>query len=186
MLFGIDYGSKMAGTTVIAALNTAHQVVLYSSKKNQDADAMIMDHVNDLNPEQIGIDAPLSLPLAYRSAGDDFFYRSADRALNAMSPMFLGGLTARAMRLARLLTPPIIEVYPGALARALDFKSFDYKKKEAQYAKMLAELDWQVEYDRHPMNSHEMDAIIALFVTWKFKNNQAQTVGNPDEGLIYF
>ena len=185
MLFGIDYGSKLAGTTVIAYLDNG-QIKTISSEKKQDADQFIMDHVRELKPTLIGIDAPLSLPRAFFGKGEDYFYREADRHLKAMSPMFLGGLTARAMRLVHQLEGSFIEVYPGALARELDLKKFSYKKKDADYQAMLAQLSWTVSYKRMPINAHEMDAVLALFITWKFMNNQAQRVGNPDEGLIYF
>jgi predicted nuclease with RNAse H fold len=103
MHFGIDYGSKMAGTTVIT-YNQDNVLYQRSSVKNGDADAFILDCVTELQPGQIYIDAPLSLPLACFGKGTDFFYREADRKLKAMSPMFLGGLTARAMKLRLQLT----------------------------------------------------------------------------------
>ena len=45
MIAGIDYGSKMAGTTVIA-FEQNNKVVLIGSRENQDADQMILDFVN--------------------------------------------------------------------------------------------------------------------------------------------
>jgi hypothetical protein len=40
MIAGIDYGSKMAGTTVIC-IQKGTQVILFQSQKNQDADLFI-------------------------------------------------------------------------------------------------------------------------------------------------
>ena len=98
MIIGVDYGSKLAGTTVIA-YNMGDGIRLERSKKNQDADQMIIDFVAEYNPQVIGIDAPLSLPGVYTGlvGFEDYHYRACDKALKAMSPMFLGGLTARAM-----------------------------------------------------------------------------------------
>jgi len=64
MHFGIDYGSKLAGTTVITYDHKGqlHQV---SSAKKQDADAMILAVATELEPTSIYLDGPLSLPGAY-------------------------------------------------------------------------------------------------------------------------
>ena len=95
---GIDYGSKLAGTTSICWLEQDKLSIKQSSKK-ENADEMIEDILNHLKPEFVFIDCPLTLPSAYHGEGDDFFYRHCDKELRAMSPMFLGGLTARGMRL---------------------------------------------------------------------------------------
>ena len=186
MLVGIDYGSKLAGTTVIASLGSDNVIQLISSDKKQDADEMIRCEMDRLHPSLVGIDAPLSLPSVYQGKGEDYFYRQCDRQLRAMSPMFLGGLTARAMKLNAQLEVPLIEVYPGALARAKSFEEFNYKQKTVAYEKILSSLDWACEYAALPENGHQLDAILALYITWRFKNNQAEQVGDPDEGLIYY
>lgn len=90
MHLGIDYGSKLAGTTAIC-YQEGDALTIIQSEKKQDADRFINDTVESLKPEQIFIDAPLSLPAAYFGNGDDYFYRDCDRQLKAMSPMFLGG-----------------------------------------------------------------------------------------------
>ena len=185
MLFGIDYGSKMAGTTVVASLEK-DQVELFSAAKKQDADIFISQLVEEKEPELIGIDAPLSLPAVYHENGDDYFYRQCDKELKAMSPMFLGGLTARAMKLKANLGIAMVEVYPGALARDLQLNRFDYKLKEADYAEMISLLHWDANLERMPENSHEFDSILALYITWKLENDQALQVGRLDEGLIYY
>ncbi len=96
---GIDYGAKLAGTTAISFVEN-NQIKTVQSVRKQNADTFCLDWISRLKPDFIMIDAPLSLPLAYFGKGDDYFYRQADRELKAMSPLFLGGLTARAMRLA--------------------------------------------------------------------------------------
>jgi len=185
MLFGIDYGSKLAGTTVIARLENG-EVSFSSSKKKKDADLFIKESLEHCKPTAVGIDAPLSIPKAYTQEGDDFFYRASDKALRAMSPMFLGGLTARAMKLKSEVLIPFYEVYPGALARELSLNQFNYKKADADYASMIEALDWGVDILEKPTNSHELDAILALFILWKIQHKKAISVGDADEGLIYY
>lgn len=59
MILGIDYGSKMAGTTVVALMRKHDEVELIQSQKNQDADKMILDLVNSLKDVWlVFIDAP--------------------------------------------------------------------------------------------------------------------------------
>lgn len=93
---GVDYGSKLAGTTVITFLSQ-NQLVTYQSPKGKNADDWLKNLLSTQKIGTIYIDAPLSLPSAYCGKGDNFHYRKADQMLHAMSPMFLGGLTARAI-----------------------------------------------------------------------------------------
>ncbi len=191
MLAGIDYGSKLAGTTVLATLDGKTVQCLQSAKK-RDADAFLLDALPQFPLTIVGIDAPLSLPGIYRYGApfEDYFYREADRALSAMSPMFLGGLTARAMRLRNQLNLPkteVIETYPGALARKLGLKSHQYKQKMADLPPFLAwwlpQLPFQVD-PKMVTSWHHVDAILALFSTWRYQNGQAEIFGQPEEGQI--
>ena len=187
MIAGIDYGSKMAGTTVIA-FQRDKTIALISSKKNQDADQMILDFVDEYHPTLIGLDAPLSLPGVYSDSQsyDDFFYRVADKEVKAMSPMFLGGLTARAMRLKSLVTDKteVIEVYPAMRAKRLNLAEYAYKKKEADYPNLLKRI--VPNHSIHINSSHELDAVIAWNIAIAFNRGEAQSVGNTKEGLIYY
>ncbi len=188
MIVGIDYGSKLAGTTVIAFENEG-EITLMSSKKNQDADRMILDFVDEYNPKLIGLDAPLSLPGVYSNPErfDDYFYRLADKEVSAMSPMFLGGLTARAMKLKSLIgaKTEVIEVYPSMRAKSLNLSEFAYKKKGADYSKMLKRI---LDTSELPdlKTSHELDAILALQIALAFRRGNAVDVGTVEEGIIYY
>ena len=105
-----------------------------------DADAFIHSEAIHLKPRMIFIDAPLSLPGIYWLGNGfrDHFFRQCDKEMNAMSPMFLGGLTARAMRLKAELKSTgckIIETYPRMLTemRYLSNEHKVYgKRKEGQ------------------------------------------------------
>ena len=127
---GVDYGSKLAGTTAISYLEEG-KIRILQSKKKEDADQFLSELILRLSPKSIFIDAPLSLPAAYHNKGTDYFYRKADRDCKAMSPMFLGGLTARAMKLkAQHADRNFIEVYPAMLARVVLELGEAYAKKE--------------------------------------------------------
>jgi len=57
---GIDYGSKLAGTTAICVKIEGH-LDLFQSGKKQDADLFISKIIHQYQPEKVFIDAPLSL-----------------------------------------------------------------------------------------------------------------------------
>lgn len=190
---GIDFGSKLAGTTVIC-YTTGTTVQFAASQKKQDADAFILDFFSAHPVELIGIDAPLSLPAVYSNKNQsDYFYREADKALGAMSPMFLGGLTARAMRLSHQLnhsSSQVIEVYPGALARHLNLSNWGYKKEREHIPATadvihahLTNFDIRTE-DLHSW--HHVDALLCFLTTQRFLNNRAVLAGNVHEGIIVY
>ena len=108
-----------------------------------------------------------------------------------MSPMFLGGLTARAMQLSAKLKAfkieSVIETYPKMVCGTLGLDMTRYKKDSA-YLEELNFLDYlhnaQLEHD--VKNWHQWDALMALLACLKHKNGTAEAVGNPLEGIIYF
>jgi predicted nuclease with RNAse H fold len=189
---GIDYGSKMAGTTVIAWVGDSGQFHFRQSAKKRDADTFLLDWADQQErPGQLFLDAPLSLPGVYRDPGhhSDYFYRAADKEVQAMSPMFLGGLTARAMRLVRDWRARgwlVHEVYPGHLARSFNLKELGYKKKASDLANVLAALQQKMPGlpEAVPGNWHQFDALLAFCSGWRYQKGQHFTYGDPEEGLI--
>jgi len=188
---GVDYGSKMAGTTVICYYDTTtQQLTLEGSEKKKDADAFLKKSIKTHQPSYVFIDAPLSLPLVYqnRPGYTDFFFRKVDREVQGMSPLFLGGLTARAMKLAHDLSPlPFYETYPAAQSQRMNLKPLGYKTKVAQLAPVLGEINQQYpEFVIPPIkNWHEVDALLALIGAYRFWKNEHQVMGDKDEGLVY-
>ncbi len=188
---GIDYGSKLAGTTVIAMVREG-QVSWLCSQKKQDADAMIRQWSRDWEPELIFLDAPLSLPGVYtgQAGKSDYFYRAADQELKAMSPLFLGGLTARAMQLAhslRLADRRIVEVYPAPMATRLGLKEKGYKKSGDPSSMLFSLLDnnsWSSELPEK-VSWHMVDALLAALIGKRFLSGEAQAFGDPEEGQIW-
>ncbi len=197
---GIDYGSKLAGTTVIAHLENG-KIQFFSSKKNQDADRFILEWTKKYQPDQVFIDAPLSLPGVYtnNSERDNYFYRKADLETKAMSPMFLGGLTARAMQLkTRLLEQNIevIEIYPSYLADVLQLDRNLYKKQTEHIPSVVSSLSKSLglllSSSQSPPVSlfsnlpdwHHVDALLALISGIRYVKNQHLIFGEPQEGQI--
>lgn len=188
MIAGIDFGSKLAGTTVLAWFD-GHKVQLLQSAKGQDADALLEKWVTDKQISRVFMDAPLSLPGVYNGEGSDYFYRAGDRELGAMSPLFLGGLTARAMRLAagwRRAGLEVNEAYPGALWKVMGDKKLAYKKDLADLSGCLAllQLHWQVKLPA-VVNWHQFDALLALTTGFRHTQGKAKAYGDPHEGCIY-
>ena len=193
-VWGIDFGSKLAGTTVVA-YEVNGQVHFKASAKKQDADQMIRDLAAELNPVLIGIDAPLSLPGVYTSKPgfDDHFYRLCDKATKAMSPMFLGGLTARAMKLAGVLQgagSELIEVYPVNSGVELGLKAHGYRTKSPDLDQIIRALTAHsgltVNSDHSELTGHHIDAWLALITTRHYQAGKARQAGHAEEGLIYY
>ena len=203
-IWGIDYGSKLAGTTSVASIEMDfenvelrnHQekcsVSLNSTAKKQDADAFILELARTDKPKLVFLDAPLSLPRAYFGEGTDYFYRPVDRLVGAMSPMFLGGLTARAMRLVHKLEEGdadilVQETYPKLRAQQLNLIKEGYKKDSKNIENCLALLlrefpEWNLKRD--PVTWHEMDALLALSSGVRFVNKVSIAYGEIDEAQI--
>lgn len=187
---GVDYGSKLAGTTVIAALEN-NSVFFFQSEKKKDADRFLLEWVEKYQPDKVFIDAPLSLPRIYASPAGrgDYFYREADRLLGAMSPMFLGGLTARAMQFKAGIghrSTQIVEVYPRQMARELHLTQTGYKKNREHILPCLEKLQSYLPFPvaKPPADWHQFDALLAFTSGWRYENNKHQSFGDPAEGVI--
>lgn len=190
---GVDYGSKLAGTTAIAYFEPESGMLKFvRSPKGDDADLFLQNWLKTHPVKTVCIDAPLSLPRVYRTPGQygDYFYREADRSVKAMSPMFLGGLTARAMQLQSRLTEAGIacqEVYPGGLARIFGLNTHGYKDKRSRPADLREHLQ---EVLPHPVrwdlvsDWHAFDALLAYASGWRFIQGNHVTAGTPEEGVI--
>jgi predicted nuclease with RNAse H fold len=190
MHIGIDFGAKLSGTTAICMGVVGERLEVACSKKGQDADHFLNAALKGKAPATVCIDAPLSLPLAYRQAQmvPDFFYREADRQIKAMSPLFLGGLTARACRLAHEWSKQgfsVFEGYPGGLIKSLK-QVPEYKTTKAALPPFQAFLETTLQTSIPELNSwHEADAVLAWWIGSRIKQQAATSIGNPNEGLIW-
>lgn len=183
---GIDYGAKTSGTTAIAFCNKQTLHVL-QSEKGSNADRFIDEFIKAHQPKLVFIDAPLSLPAIYRGyPGKDFFYRQCDKDLQAMSPMFLGGLSARAMQLSsRYEEIQFIETYPKHLAKLLPLKHYKKQKKLKQIN--IRELEHYLPCQiNEKINSwHKYDALLAWLSGQRYIMGIAQKYGEHQEGMIH-
>jgi uncharacterized protein len=186
---GVDFGSRYAGTTVVCYSQDG-QLFFRQSEKGEDADALIIEITKDLKINALYLNAPLSLPSAYLGMGDNFHYRQCDRELKAMSPMFLGGLTARACYLKFLLNQnnvKVHEVYPAALAGRLNSISGHYNKKQKTSVNDFIEAFLPITPLRPiklPKNWHQVDSWLAWYSGWRHINNIHTSFGTNIEGFI--
>lgn len=195
---GIDYGSKTSGNTVICH-HDGQQIQFYNTDK-KDADAFIIDWITRRQTVQnrptinaIFLDAPLSLPAVYHSIQgfSNYHYRLCDIALKAMSPMFLGGLTARAMELKKQLKEnsnvETYEVYPKALAQSVLPEQYHKKLTAHEMEKLCEVLSNAVlglTLAECPATQHQFDALLAWVSGYRFMNQQHLFFGDPREGII--
>lgn len=194
VIVGIDYGSKTSGFTC-AAVRSTGGIQVHQSTKNKDADRWLTELISPLKPALVGMDAPLSLPGALRGLPNysNYHYREADIASKAMSPMFLGGLTARAIALKNnfevALGSEVIEVYPKLAMQYIGLDPLRYKKDKYYLSTALSVLaekaDWgslEIALD----NWHQFDALLALYSSERYLRENAEKLGDEAEGLIYF
>ena len=190
VLAGIDFGAKLAGTTSMTILKDS-KFEIHDCKKGDDADVWILEQVERQAIKTVFIDAPLSLPPAYfDNKSNEFFYRKADAALGAMSPMFLGGLTARAMKMKRLLEAEhvaVFETYPAALVRELFVHSISYKKAIQGFRKELRVKTKLFGLPALPpcKTFHQMDSLLAWLSGYRHLTHQSILHGSKEEGEIF-
>ncbi len=186
---GLDFGAKMAGTTAITFLKN-DSISSIQTIKNQDADVFLKEQISFLKPNQIFIDAPLSLPGVYAQPNvyPDFFYRACDKELAAMSPMFLGGLTARAMQLqSKFPAIEFHETYPAHKVKLLGIKELGYKTDVANIPVIISHLKerYSVTINHNTYNSwHAVDSLLAYLSGLDHQHKKAIIIGDKNEGQI--
>ncbi len=183
-IIGIDYGARFSGKTVIS-ISDGESLIFHRPEVKQDADRFVLDFLADCRPNVVAIDAPLSLPKAFFGDGMDHMYRQCDRELGAMSPMFLGGLTARAIQLCKSHPHSTwIETYPSHHVRQL--LGIKKKTKDSLIEAIgLMETICSVTFGRKPADWHELDASMCWYTARRFLQNECQVIGSKSEGLIY-
>ncbi len=186
---GIDFGARHAGTTAIC-FPDGNSLMVLQTKKGEDADSFCKHWLELLMPEAVMIDAPLSLPAAYFGKGGDFFYRNCDREAGAMSPLFLGGLTARAMQLADCYKQQGIsfyEVYPKLAFQRL-FPGIVKPSKKETFAELFEKLEGVLGFDikTGETSAHGFDAVLAWYSGQQIFRGEAVSLGDANEGLIFY
>lgn len=179
----------MAGTTAICYCEH-DSIRLVQSAKRQDADAFCESYLNKFYPTFVMIDAPLSLPGVYQNRGDDYFFRQCDRELGAMSPMFLGGLTARAMRLSQVWMKKGIvfyETWPRRVAGRFGFgQSSGLDERSVKAIVQQIEAETACSLAATIPSQHAFDALLAWYAGWCAESKKIQRAGSDEEGWIYY
>ena len=189
---GVDFGAKQAGTTA-AAMEIQGQLQVWQSPEGMDADSWLKELIQAQQAKVVYLDGPLTLPMVYgqpvSTTQADYFYRQADRELQAMSPMFIGGLTARAIKLRAELAEKgvaLLETYPAALVRLLLPNLIGYKKSPAKIPEYAEALQGQlpIEWQGPPQNWHQFDAVLAWLSGYRHATGQSALYGDAREGRI--
>lgn len=185
-LLGIDYGGKTSGNCALAFIENG-KIVSTQISKTKNPDLEIKKFILEESIDLVFIDAPLSLPIVYSDPllGSNYHYRQADMETNAMSPMYLGGFTARAMELKNSLKPiEVKETYPKQFLKLF---SLVYSEETAMKTlnKAIEYTATSLELSETIKSKHQFDAILALLSALRFVNNYHTIYGNEKEGLIY-
>lgn len=194
-IFGIDYGEKYSGTTIICH-NYSGKPGFLESDKQSDADSFILSEVIHLHPSMIFINAPLSLPGIYwlKNGYRDHFFRLCDREVDARSPMEEGALTARAMKLKTELKSTgckVYETHPGMLAGIMEVSKSGYHEMsigqlEVFVKALLAKTENASGLDIKSVRTwHHADALLAFLTGLRYLNKEHEVFGKKKEGLIF-
>jgi predicted nuclease with RNAse H fold len=187
---GIDLGNKGSGNTALCFLKN-NKLYFKQTKKNEDEWILIEELIKNYGIKLICMDAPLSLPGVYfnKEQYDDYLYRECDKACKAMSPMFIGAFTARAIQLKNLLEEKnikVMEVYPKKLCEILNLQNYYPAKKEKNIPQQLIHaISKIIPYQNSKINSmHEFDALLCWLSAYRFIHNIHLELGNKKEGVI--
>jgi predicted nuclease with RNAse H fold len=184
---GLDFGGQKSGTTCIAFYED-DRIQFKQSIKGCPTDEFLINWFEQYPSVQtIFIDAPLSLPAAYIDEGDDYMYRTADKEVGGMSPMYLGAMTARAIRFKDSMEKKdlsVIETYPAQLEKLLFGRKSP--KKEELPMQRVDNLSKNIGIEvSNPENRHQYDALLAWTSAWRFFKGESEEYGNEQEGLIF-
>jgi hypothetical protein len=184
---GIDLAGSEKRQTGFCILDgmKAYTSVLYTDEE-------IIDKIEEVKPDIIAIDAPLSLPEGRKSIEDrtNVHLRECDKELLRRRikffPITLGPmrkLTQRGIELKKILENKgfrVIEVYPGGAQDVLKIPRKQMgldKLKEGLERLKIAGLTKE-------MNDHELDAVTSAFVGKLFLERKSETLGDKKNGIV--
>jgi len=155
-------------------------------------DEEFIQRIEEVKPEVIAVDAPLSLPPGRKSIEErtNVHLRECDRELLKRRikffPITLGPmrmLTKRGIKLRKLLGNKgykVIEVYPGG---AQDFWGIPRKQDGLERLRNgLGNIGVEGLLER--TTGHELDAVTCALVGKLFLEGKSETFGNPLEGIV--
>jgi len=182
---GLDLAAKIMHPTGWAVIDERATICMEPGEVFSDYE--ILDKVKMIQPEWIGIDAPLSFPRNKM--------RSCDKQLRkfgspALPPVLIASLTRRGMKLYQVLTKKgykCIEVYPRATQKILGIKT-EGKKTAMQWRVSCQEgiSRWVGGLSlpkRKVYSSHILDAILCAYTAYCRWKGTYMEVGD-EEGKI--
>lgn len=187
LVVGLDLAGSPARPTGFCIFRgmRAETRVVYSDEE-------IIKDIEEVKPEIIAIDAPLSLPDGRKSIEDrnNVHLRECDRELLKRKikffPVTLGPmrkLTERGIRLKKILENKgykVIEVYPGGAQDILNIP-----RKQKGLDKLINGLKkLKIIGLTNEMNDHELDAITCAYVGKLFLEGKTLTFGTPTKSII--
>lgn len=195
LMFGIAYGSKLSGNTVISIMKN-NKIYFLDVDENVDCDEFILNAARHFKPEIVYINAPLSVPAVYKCVNGfkDHQFRKADKELCSISPMIIGGVTARAIELKEKLEAEletkVYETCSKSQAKNYCLDQHGYKKNGLHLVSCRnhigAQLSKKVMFDCTDVKTwNHLDAFLSLITAMRFVMGMANSHGDPDEGLIY-
>lgn len=178
VIIGIDLAGKPKNPTGWA---------LWKNKKVETSlihtNKEILEGIAHSAPNIIALDAPFSLPKKgiLRIADREMIrrgYRVFPPCLSAMKT-----LTLRARKLIKLMAKKgykTIEVHPTSTRKALNMSLKDWRKIQTTLETIGLEGDLKL----RALKSHEIDAVTAALTAYLYTKNQAEAIGNGEEGYI--
>ena len=153
--------------------------------EKKDVDEWLYEFLSTSNAKKVFFDAPLSLPRIYFDEEDEkstHHYRQADIELKAMSPMFLGGLSARAIALKKRCGKKgmiFYETYPKAVL----LQRFSGMTKDQALLSIEKELGYLIE--QKDLSEHQKDSLLAWYAGKKNLDGESFIYGREIEGQIF-
>ncbi|MCH8555192.1 MAG: hypothetical protein LAT76_08545 [Schleiferiaceae bacterium] len=191
---GVSLGGKYTGDSALAIYSNG-QILIVQPDEGVDSDAFSTQVIEQFAPEIITIDAPITIPgaLTKTSGCFDYHFRQADKECGCISPMIIGGRTARAIELKSVwekLGKEVYETSPRLLARDFGLREMGYRKTGLHLRNCAALLKASFNPDinlaeRDISNWTRLDALLALMTAMKIETKTATSIGNPEEGLIW-
>jgi predicted nuclease with RNAse H fold len=179
-ILGIDLAGKDINPTGICFLED-DRMNLFTIYTDED----ILDCINEIEPDVIVIDAPLSLPKGRCclekecECADGGHFRQAEREIRQYGhvlPLTFQGMKMLTMRGVKISSKTkdnydVIETHPRTSQNIVGFK--DSLSGLSQF--------YKISYDS---SEHELDAGVLALTGWLYKNNCSIELGDPDEGII--
>src|SRR5215831_3211156 len=191
-------GVRFVGIDLAASPQRPTGVCIIHGRRVETAnvfeDDELLKFVARAKPTNVGVDAPLFLPIGRCCLRDDcscprnVHFRECDLELRRRGirffPITLGPmrmLTERGVRLAGTLGSmghTLLETYPGA---AQDVWGIPRQRNTPGLRRGLRRF---VDFDRRRMTCHELDAVTCALLAKLHAQGRTEVIGRPDEGWM--